>query len=60
LGTPGGRPAAIASRPVIRSRGKRVYIVSSEHTLSREPRMVADQPVFYIEDYQDRFERDPS
>ncbi len=45
---------------LLRSRGKRVYIMSSEGTLSRELRMASDQPVFYIEDYRDLLERDGS
>jgi len=38
---------------LLRSRGKRVYVVSSEGTMSRELSHVADKPIFFIEDYQD-------
>lgn len=43
---------------LLRSRGKRVYIVTSEGVMSRELSHVADKPVFFIEDYQDILERD--
>lgn len=38
---------------LLRSRGKRVYVVTSEGTLSRELSHVADKPIFLIEDYKD-------
>lgn len=43
---------------LLRSRGKRVYIVTSERAISRELSHVADKPVFFIEDYQDLLARD--
>jgi uncharacterized LabA/DUF88 family protein len=43
---------------LLRSRGKRVYVMTSEGTLSRELSHVADKPIFFIEDYRDFLERD--
>lgn len=43
---------------LLRSRGKRVYVVTSEKTMSRELSHVADKPIFFIEDYKDLLERD--
>lgn len=38
---------------LLRSRGKRIYVVTSRRSLSRELAYVADKPVFAIEDFQD-------
>ena len=43
---------------LLRSRGKRVYVMTSERTLSRELSHVADKPIFFIEDYKDRLARE--
>jgi uncharacterized LabA/DUF88 family protein len=43
---------------LLRSRGKRVYVMTSEKTVSRELAHVADKPIFFIEDYQDLLVRD--
>lgn len=43
---------------LLRSRGKRVYVVTAEKTMSRELSHVADKPIFFIEDYKDLLERD--
>ena len=45
---------------LLRSRGKRVYVMTSENVLSRELSHVADKPIFFIEDYRDLLERDGS
>ena len=37
---------------VLRSRGKRIYVVSTRRHISRELRQAADKPVFYLEDYK--------
>jgi uncharacterized LabA/DUF88 family protein len=37
---------------LLRSRGKRVYVMTSEGTLSRELSHVANKPIFFIEDYK--------
>ena len=42
---------------LLRSRGKRVYAMTSEKTVSRELSHVADKPIFFIEDYQDLLAR---
>ena len=42
---------------LLRSRGKRVYIMTSEKAVSRELSHVADKPIFFIEDYQDLLAR---
>ncbi|MCA1811325.1 MAG: NYN domain-containing protein [Halobacteriales archaeon] len=42
---------------LLRSRGKRVYVMTSESTISRELSHVADKPIFFIEDYQDLLAR---
>lgn len=43
---------------VLRSRGKRVYVVTSRNALSRELAYVADKPVFLIEDFRSQLQRD--
>ncbi len=43
---------------LLRSRGKRVYVVTSARQLSRELSYVADKPIFLIEKYHDRLIRD--
>lgn len=43
---------------LLRSRGKRLYIVTSRGQLSRELAYVADKPIFYLEDHHDRLARD--
>lgn len=43
---------------LLRSRGKRVYVMTSENTMSRELAHVADKPIFLIEDYPDLLRRD--
>jgi uncharacterized LabA/DUF88 family protein len=43
---------------LLRSRGKRVYIVTSRQTISRELSYVADKPIFFLEDFQDLLTRD--
>lgn len=43
---------------LLRSRGKRVYIVTARPVLSRELAYVADKPIFFIEDFRDALERD--
>lgn len=40
-----------------RSKGKRVYVVSSRRTLSRELAYAADKPIFWLEEHQERLER---
>lgn len=45
---------------LLRSRGKRVYLMTSERTLSRELSHVADKPIFFIEDYEDLLRRPES
>jgi uncharacterized LabA/DUF88 family protein len=42
---------------LLRSRGKRVYLMTSEGALSRELAHVADKPIFFIEDYRDLLAR---
>ncbi len=42
---------------VLRSRGKRIYVVSSRNTLSRELAYVADQPIYRLEEIRDHVER---
>ena len=47
---------------LLRSRGKRVYVVASRKSLARELAYVADKPVFLIEDFKDvlaRAEKEP-
>jgi len=43
---------------LLRSRGKRVYLMTSERAVSRELSHVADKPIFFIEDYRDLLERE--
>jgi uncharacterized LabA/DUF88 family protein len=43
---------------LLRSRGKRVYVMTAEKTISRELSHVADKPIFFIEDYEDILRRD--
>lgn len=43
---------------LLRSRGKRVYVVSSASQLSRELMYAADKPIFYIEQYRPTLTRD--
>jgi uncharacterized LabA/DUF88 family protein len=43
---------------LLRSRGKRIYIVTSARQLSRELMYVADKPIFLLEDYRDALVRD--
>lgn len=43
---------------LLRSRGKRIYVVTSEKAISRELSHVADKPIFFIDDYQDLLARD--
>lgn len=43
---------------LLRSRGKRVYVVTSARQLSRELMYVADKPIFLLEDYRDALIRD--
>ncbi len=43
---------------LLRSRGKRVYVVTSARQLSRELMYVADKPIFMLEDYRDALIRD--
>lgn len=37
---------------LLRSRGKRVYVVTSKRSISRELAYVADKPVFFLEDFR--------
>jgi uncharacterized protein (TIGR00288 family) len=43
---------------LLRSRGKRVYVVTARPVLSRELSYVADKPIFFVEDFLDDHERD--
>jgi uncharacterized LabA/DUF88 family protein len=43
---------------LLRSRGKRVYLVTSRPTASRELSYVADKPIFFIEDFKAELQRD--
>ena len=43
---------------LLRSRGKRVYVVASSRALSRELSYAADKPIFLLEDLQDALARD--
>lgn len=42
---------------LLRSRGKRVYIVTSRRSLSRELAYVADKPIFFLEDLRTELAR---
>lgn len=44
---------------LLRSRGKRVYIVTSDASLSRELAYLADKPIFLIEEFEAELRRDP-
>jgi uncharacterized LabA/DUF88 family protein len=43
---------------LLRSRGKRVYVVTARGQISRELAYVADKPIFFIEDHRTRLLRD--
>jgi uncharacterized LabA/DUF88 family protein len=43
---------------LLRSRGKRVYVVTARPVLSRELSYVADKPIFFVEDFRDDLARD--
>jgi uncharacterized LabA/DUF88 family protein len=43
---------------LLRSRGKRVYVLTSRSSLSREVMYVADKPIFYVEDFRATLIRD--
>ena len=43
---------------LLRSRGKRVYIVTSRQTISRELSYVADKPIFFLENFREVLQRD--
>lgn len=43
---------------VLQSRGKRVFVVSSRGSVSRELIHAADKPVFFMEDFQDLLKRE--
>ena len=43
---------------LLRSRGKRIYVVTARGSLSRELAYVADKPIFFIEEYAERIRRD--
>jgi uncharacterized LabA/DUF88 family protein len=43
---------------LLRSRGKRVYIVTSRQSLSRELAYVADKPIFFLEDFREELRRE--
>jgi uncharacterized LabA/DUF88 family protein len=43
---------------LLRSRGKRVYIVTARQVLSRELSYVADKPVFFLEEFRAQLQRD--
>lgn len=43
---------------LLRSRGKRVYVVSNRRTISRELSYISDKPVFFIEDFKEFLQRD--
>jgi uncharacterized LabA/DUF88 family protein len=42
---------------LLRSRGKRVYVVSSRSSISRELSYVADKPIFLLEEHRDHLMR---
>jgi uncharacterized LabA/DUF88 family protein len=42
---------------LLRSRGKRVYVVTSQKCASRELCYVADKPIFFLEDFRSELER---
>lgn len=43
---------------LLRSRGKRVYVVSARGTLSRELAYVADKPIFFIDEHREALWRE--
>jgi uncharacterized LabA/DUF88 family protein len=43
---------------LLRSRGKRVYVVTSRRACSRELAYIADKPIFFLEDLRERLARD--
>jgi uncharacterized LabA/DUF88 family protein len=43
---------------LLRSRGKRVYVVTSKQVGSRELFYVADKPIFFLEDFKVELQRD--
>lgn len=43
---------------LLRSRGKRVYVVGARATVSRELSYVSDKPIFFIEDFKPELQRD--
>lgn len=43
---------------LLRSRGKRLYIVTARSQLSRELAYVADKPIFYLEDHREWLARE--
>lgn len=43
---------------LLRSRGKRIYVVTSNKIISRELVYVADKPIFFIEDFRAQLERE--
>jgi uncharacterized LabA/DUF88 family protein len=44
---------------LLRSRGKRIYVVTSRAVISRELVYVADKPVFFLEEFRAQLQRDP-
>lgn len=42
---------------ILQSRGKRVFVVSSRNSVSRELIHAADKPVFFMEDFRELLER---
>lgn len=44
---------------LLRSRGKRVYVVTARPVLSRELSYVADKPIFFLEHFRAELQRDP-
>lgn len=42
----------------LRSRGKRVYVVTARQVLSRELSYVADKPIFFLDDFREELPRD--
>lgn len=43
---------------LLRSRGKRIYVVTARASLSRELSYVADKPIFFIEEYREVLARE--
>ena len=43
---------------LLRSRGKRVYVVTSRQVISRELAYVSDKPIFFLEDFRPALERE--